>query len=99
MQYAKDWFDTSFYLERPALKGRDLVVCTPWTYDDVYSYAIEKYGYQVHRRASLEDGKSIFPSKLTTEDLLKQQALDPYNFSAQMQCRPQPGKEQRFDLK
>ncbi len=99
MQYSKDWFDTSVYLERPALKGRDLIVCTPWTYDDVYSFAVKKYDYKLYRRSALEDGQSIFPEKLTTAELKTQQERDPYNFSAQMQCRPMPGRETSFDVR
>jgi hypothetical protein len=96
MEFAKEWFDKSLYLERPALKGRDLIVCTPWTYDDVYSHIIRKYNYKVYRRSALEAGKSIFPQKLTTEELLLQQERDPFGFSSQMQCHPRPGREQNF---
>jgi predicted phage terminase large subunit-like protein len=96
MDYAKDWFDTSLYLERPAMKGRDLVVCTPWTFDDVYNYAILKYDYKVYRRSAIEDGHSIFPEKLTTEELLNYQSKKPKVFAAQMQCRPQPDSDQNF---
>lgn len=96
MDYAKDWFDTSLYLERPAMKGRDLIVCTPWTFDDVYNYAILKYDYKVYRRSAIENGVSIFPEKLSTEELLKYQSKKPKVFAAQMQCKPVPDSDQNF---
>ena len=100
MESAKAWFDTSLYLERPALKGMDLIVCTRWLYGDVYDYILRKYpDYKLYRRSALEDGESIFPEKWTTEELLVQQGRDPYNFSSQMQNYPMAGKEQNFDLK
>jgi hypothetical protein len=98
MDHSKEWFDKSLYLERPALKGMDLINCTRWSYDDLYSYVAQKYQYKVYRRAAIEDGKSIFPQKLTLEELQQQQQRDPYGFSSQMMNRPMPGKEMNFNL-
>lgn len=105
MQTAKDWFDKSLYLERPALKGWDLVACTPWAYDDVYAHILRTYDYKLYRRAALEDkhgdqdinGESIFPSKLTTAELRKHYDRDNFGYMSQMQCTPRPGKDQSFD--
>jgi hypothetical protein len=105
METSREWFDKSLYLERPAMKGRDLIVCTPWAYDDLYSYVLNKYNYKLYRRAALEDengqpsvdGASSFPEKLSTGELRAQYERDPYGFSAQMMCHPRPGKEQSFD--
>jgi hypothetical protein len=97
MEAAKEWFDKSLYLERPALKGWDLVVCTRWAYGDLYDYVAQKYQYRLYRRSALEEGKSIFPEKWSTQELLIQQTRDPYGFGAQMMNQPRPGKEQSFD--
>jgi hypothetical protein len=96
MEFSKEWFDKSLYLERPALKGWDLVVCTPWAYDDLYAHVLRKYNYKLYRRSALEDGESIFPQKLTTDELLVQQERDPYGFSSQMLCQPRPGRDMAF---
>jgi len=102
MAGAIEWFDKSLYLERPALMGWDLVVCTPWLYNDLYAHILQTYDYKLYRRQALEadaTGKlsSIFPGKLSTETLLTHQARDPYGFSAMMMCQPRPGKEQAFE--
>jgi len=101
-----DWFDRSLYLERPALKGMDLVVCTPWAYEDLYAHILRAYDYKLYRRAALENqegepdvisGESIFPEKLTTKELQRHHARDAFGFSSQMQCQPKAGKDQSFD--
>ena len=105
MQFAKDWFDKSLYLERPATKGMDLVVCTPWMYGDLYDYVLETYNYTVYRRSALEDsdgapsikGESIFPSKLSTKALRLQHDRDAFGFWSQMQCHPKSGDDSNFD--
>lgn len=97
MAAAIEWFDKSLYLERPALKGQDLIACTPWAYNDLYAYILRTYNYKLYRRAALEGGESIFPQKLTTAELLAQQARDPIGFSSQMLCRPRPGKDVAFE--
>lgn len=96
MSWAKDWFDKSFYLERPALLGWDLVVCTPWTHDDVYTHALKNYNYRLYRRAGMEDGASIWEEKMPTRILLQHQARDPAGFSAQVMCQPTAGVEASF---
>ncbi len=111
MQRAKEWFDSSLYCEKPAQKGNDLIACTPWHYDDLYRHILETYKtgeleYKLYRRSALElpdrtpsvEGESVFPSKWSTEELQQQYARNQYDFSAQMQCRPKPGREQSFDL-
>jgi len=107
MQFAKDWFDKSIYLERPATKGMDLIVCTPWMYGDVYDYVLETYNYTLYRRSALEDadgmpsikGESIFPQKLSTKALRNQHERDPFGFWSQMQCHPKSGEDTNFDSK
>lgn len=102
MARVKDWFDSSLPLERPPYKGTDLVVCTPWTYDDVYRYILENYDYKLYRRSVIEEGPdgdevSILPKKWTLEELHKERDRNPHYFSAQMMCRPRPGKDQAFE--
>tara|TARA_R110002020_G_scaffold68553_10_gene179378 strand:- start:7793 stop:9559 length:1767 start_codon:yes stop_codon:yes gene_type:complete len=106
MEQAKDWFDKSFYLERPAQKGMDLINCTRWGWGDLYDYAAEKYGYTVYTRSALEAedgtpdlaGTSIFPSKLSTKELQKQAKRDPIGFWSQMMNHPKAGAETSFDI-
>lgn len=80
MERAREWVRNHVYLMRPAEKGRSLCVCTPWTYNDIYVDMVRDFGYEVYRRQALENGESIFPQKLSTEELLKMQARDPYTF-------------------
>lgn len=105
MQTAIDWFDKSQYLERPALKGWDLINCTPWAYEDLYAHVLRKFNYKLYRRSALEDtngdpdvvnGESIFPTKLTTAELQRHYNRDPFGFSSQMQCIPRAGRDQSF---
>jgi hypothetical protein len=98
-----EWFDASKPLEKPPYKGADLVVCTPWTYRDVYRYILENYDYRLYRRSVLEPGpdgqlQSLLPHKWTVAELEVEQAANPFRFSAQMMCRPRAGKEQSFDV-
>jgi hypothetical protein len=102
MARTKEWFDSSLPLENPPYKGNDLVVCTPWTYGDVYRMVLEKYEYKLYRRSALEEDaegnlRSVMPSKWTVNELLKEQERDPYYFSAQMQCQPRAGREVSFN--
>ena len=103
MQKVRDWFDSSLPLEKPPYKGVDLVVCTPWTYDDVYRYILEKYDYKLYRRSVLEEHPtsgetySLLPHKWTVEELHRERDRDPYYFSSQMMCQPKAGKSQSFD--
>lgn len=107
MEFVKGWFDKSLYLERPATKGWDLIPCTSWGYNDLYAYVLGTYDYLLYRRSALENedgepdvaGESIFPSKLSTEELRKQNERDPYGFSSQMQNTPSPGRDRNFDPK
>lgn len=106
MQRARDWFDSSLPLEKPPYHGKDLVVCTPWSYDDVYRYILEKYGYKLYRRQAIEvddagrertlvpktpDGKGW-----ALEELREMQRKRPFYFSSQMMCAPKAGEEQSF---
>jgi hypothetical protein len=105
MAAAKEWFDKSLYLERPAMKGMDLIACTPWMYGDVYDKILEEYNYLLYRRSALEDvdglpdrsGQSIFPEKLTTKELRKQYDRDPMGFWSQMMCYPKVSDEISFN--
>lgn len=105
MGTVKDWLDKSVYLERPALKGWRLFACTPWAYDDIYAHALRTYDYRLYRRAALENeegepdvnGKTSFPQKLSTEELLAHLAKDDFGFMSQMQCQPRPGRDRSFD--
>jgi predicted phage terminase large subunit-like protein len=94
MRDAYDFADKLPYLQRPAERGLVMVACTTWTYSDVYTYLIRKYGYVVYKRRALEDGESIFPEKLTTAELLHMQERDPFGFNAQMMLNPMPGRDQ-----
>lgn len=98
MQMIREWVDSARNLESPAQKGNDLFVCTPWGYDDAYSYVLGKWGdeYQLYRRGALEGGESIIPTKWSTPELMRMQQLDPYNFAAQYLCRPSAGRDVSF---
>jgi hypothetical protein len=105
MERAKDWLDNSYYLEKPALGGQDLIACTPWSYRDAYSYCLGRYDYKLYRRSALEDengkpsitGEPIFPAKFTREAILSLRADgNDYHWWAQMMCLPRPGKETAF---
>lgn len=106
MQKARDWFDSSLPLEKPPYHGKDLVVCTPWTYDDVYRYILEKYGYKLYRRQAIEEGpdgkeRTLIPKTpdgkgWALEELREMQRKRPFYFSAQMMVMPKAGEEQSF---
>jgi hypothetical protein len=100
MQRVREWFDSTLPLERPPYKGVDLIVCTPWTYADVYRYILEKYSYRLYRRSVLEELDneeiSLLPHKWTVPELHSERERDPYYFSSQMMCHPRPGREQSF---
>ena len=99
MNRAKDWVDNSFSLEKPALGGIDLIMCTPWHYEDAYAHALRKYNYKLYRRGIYDgpDGTILVPKLFTQATLDRMQQADPYTFSAQQLCRPRPGKEIAFD--
>jgi hypothetical protein len=99
MENARDWFRNSFSLERPALGGQDLILCTPWGYEDVYATALRDYDYKLYRR-SVYDGPNntiLTPNLFTQETLDTMQRADPEVFSAQQLCRPRPGKDIAFE--
>ena len=102
MEKVRQWFDSSMPLEKPPYQGKDLVVCTPWTYDDVYRYILEKYDYKLYRRSVLEvhpdtgEEYTILPKQWTVEQLHKERDRDPYYFSSQLMCIPRAGKSQSF---
>lgn len=106
MQRARDWFDSSLPLEKPAYHGKDLVVCTPWSYDDVYRYILEKYDYVLYRRAAIEVGpdgedRCLIPKRPNGKgwdltELRDMQRKRPFYFNSQMMCAPQAGAEQSF---
>jgi hypothetical protein len=104
MERVREWFDASKPLEKPPYKGADLVVCTPWTYRDVYRHILENYDYKLYRRSVLEPDpktgelRSLLPHKWTVKELLAEQSANPFRFSAQMMCKPRAGKEQSFDI-
>lgn len=107
MEKAKEWLDKSYYLERPAQRGMDLINCTRWAWGDVYDYAARQYNYLVYTRSALEapdgtpdpiNGESIFPKKLSTKELRKQYKRDPVGFSSQMQNHPKAGKDTSFEM-
>lgn len=96
MAHVKEWWDNAGYLERPALKGMTLVNCTCWAYEDLYDYILKNYDYTLYRRSALEDadgrpsitGDSIFPEKLSTQELRKQYHRNPSQFLTQMMNLP-----------
>ena len=107
MQNAVDWVDNSRPLERPAENGCELVVHTPWAYADVYAHMLKKWPgeYKVHKRHILEDthgrpdhlnGKSIFPTKLSTKKAKQLLKTDFFVNMAQYQCIPRAGRDQSF---
>lgn len=107
MKEAIDWVDNSRPLERPAEKGCELVVHTPWAYHDVYAHMLKRWPgeYKVYKRHLLEDtegrpdhvdGQSIFPAKFTTEEAKKLLKTDFYVNMAQYQCEPRVGRDQSF---
>jgi hypothetical protein len=100
MTRAKDWVDNSFSLEKPALGGQDLIMCTPWHYDDAYAHALRQYDYKLYRRGIYDgpDGSILTPKLFTRATLDRMQQADPYTFSAQQLCRPRPGKEVAFEF-
>jgi hypothetical protein len=103
MQRVREWFDSSLPLERPPYKGIDLVVCTPWGYDDVYRYILEKYDYKLYRRSAIEtdpetgEELSVMPNRWTVPELHKEEARDPFYFSSQLMCMPKAGRYQSFN--
>jgi hypothetical protein len=105
MERAREWLKGHIYLMRPSERSMAYMNCTPWAYNDIYRDATEHYGYRLYRRAGLEDkngqpdvalGESIFPQKLSTEQLRRMHDRDPFGFSSQIQCIPKSGKEQSF---
>jgi hypothetical protein len=99
MENARDWLKNSFSLERPALGGQDLILCTPWGYEDVYATALRDYNYKLYRRSVYDgpDGTILTPNLFTAETLSKMQQADPEVFAAQQMCRPRPGKDIAFE--
>jgi hypothetical protein len=103
MQRVREWFDSSLPLERPPYKGIDLVVCTPWSYDDVYRYILEKYDYKLYRRSAIEldpdtgEETSVMPNRWTVPELRAEERRDPFYFSSQLMCMPKAGRFQSFD--
>jgi hypothetical protein len=107
MQTAMDWVDNQRPLERPAENGCELVVHTPWAYADVYAHKLKKWGdYKVHRRHLLEDsegkpdrinGRSIFPTKISTKKAKQLLKTDFFVNMAQYQCQPMASRDQSFD--
>lgn len=103
MERVKEWYDSSLPLEKPPYKGVELIVCTPWTYNDVYRYILEKYGVKLYRRSVIEldpdtgEERSLLPAKWSLEELHRERDRDPYKFASQMMCTPRAGKEQSFD--
>jgi len=99
MQKARDFIDNVFQLGDPPLDSSFLIICTPWKYDDCYSYALRNHGYSLYRRQAIEgdDGTVIFPEKFTRPSLLAMHKAKPAMFSAQYLCAPRPGEEQSFD--
>ena len=103
MQRVKEWYDSSLPLEKPPYKGVELIVCTPWTYNDVYRHILEKYGVKLYRRSVIEldpdsgEECSLLPTKWSLAELHRERDRDPYKFSAMMQCIPRAGREQSFD--
>jgi phage terminase large subunit-like protein len=108
MQAANDWVDNSRPLERPAEHGCELVVHTPWGYADTYAHMLKKWpdDYKVHRRHILEDpetgapdhlnGRSIFPTKISTRKAKALLRTDFFVNMAQYQCQPRANKDQSF---
>ena len=97
MERVKDWLDNSYALEEPALGGQDMIICTPWLYEDVYAYALGKYDYKLYRRQAIENNQCIFPEKFTLDTLEKERKRDFYHFSSQFMCQPLPGEEMAFN--
>lgn len=103
MERVKEWYDSSLPLEKPPYKGKELIVCTPWTYNDVYRYILEKYDVKLYRRSVIEidettgEERSLLPHKWTVAELHREQERDPYKFASQMMCTPRAGREQSFD--
>jgi GNAT superfamily N-acetyltransferase len=103
MQRVKEWYDSSLPLEKPPYKGVELIVCTPWTYNDVYRYILEKYDVKLYRRSVIEqdpdtgEDRSLLPHKWSLKELYEERERDPYKFSSQMMCIPRAGREQSFD--
>lgn len=108
MQSAIGWVDNCRPLERPAENGNQLVCCTPWSYNDVYTHMIRKWPgeYVVYRRSILENretgepdavnGRAIFPSKISTKKAKRMLKTDSFINWAQYMCKPKAGKQQDF---
>jgi len=110
MESVINWVDNARPLERPAENGCELVCYTPWGYRDVYRHQLEKWPgeYQLYQRSLLEDehgnadvvnGKSIFPSKISTEKARRMAKTDSFQFWSQYMCIPKAGRDQSFDPK
>lgn len=107
MQAAIDWVDNQRPLERPANKGCEAVIHTPWAYADCYAHKLKKWPneYKVYIRHILEDpdgspnpvdGASIMPSKYSTAEAKKLLKTDPFINASQFMCIPLAGREMSF---
>ncbi len=107
MENAAQWLmNHSHHLERPASKGSDLIVCTPWRYHDAYYRLLEREaydpetdsGYRLYRRSALEKNESVFPTMWTRAELMRDYNKDAYEFMCQRMCLPRASREVSFDL-
>ena len=109
MASAVSWVDNQRPLERPAENGNELISCTPWSYNDVYSHKLKKWPgeYVVYRRSILENpqtgepdaiyGKAIFPGKISTKKAKRMLKTDSFQAWSQYMCLPKAGKQQDFN--
>jgi hypothetical protein len=88
---------------RPGEDTFDLVG-TRWAFYDIYAYAMQRFGKDIARyiRGAIEDGKPIFPERLSLE-VLADIRDDPvlggeYNFSCQYMNNPRNVQIQDFNV-
>lgn len=106
MEAAWQWLGVSQHLERPAGRGQDLIMCTPWAYGDVYARLLREQpydeatgeGYRLYRRSAIENGSSIFPHEWSTADLMREYRADAFSFMCLRMCLPRPSREVALDL-
>lgn len=104
MARVDNWLLNHLKLGRPANSGMFYVNCTPWTYGDGYTKLIKEYNYSLYRRSALENekgepdmgGKPTF-NGFTRESLIADARRDFFTFTAQMMCRPLPGRNIGFN--
>jgi len=78
--------------------GIEVYIGTPYHYADLIAHCIQEgYFEKVHKRAILENGKSIYPTVFTMKEIEKRRKrMGNYIFSCQLMCDPLPKEDLLF---